>query len=73
MLMLAFFDSQEIFIIKNDKVYSWEGLLGEAIGEDAAMRVICNAARDHWDWISNRSRVAQPATANKNRIKRRTR
>ena len=35
-------------------IYSWEALLGDSIGEDAAMRVLYTAAKAPFDWIRDR-------------------
>jgi len=40
--------------MRKKNIYSWEALLGDAIGEDAAMRVLYTAAKTPLDWIRER-------------------
>jgi hypothetical protein len=40
--------------MRKKNIYSWEGLLGDAIGEDAAMRVLYATAKVPISWIRDR-------------------
>jgi hypothetical protein len=44
------------------RIQSWEVMLGEAIGEDAAIRVLCHAAKRPLTWLSSQHRTNPPAT-----------
>jgi hypothetical protein len=42
-------------VMDSDKIKSWEVLLADAIGEDAAMRILYDAAARPFRWISGRA------------------
>ena len=44
-----------------NSVQCWETMLGEAVGEDAAIRVLCGAAKRPLAWFASRLHTNPPA------------
>ncbi len=56
--------------MSSDKIKAWEVLLADAIGEDAAIRILYDTAAQPLRWISSRSDKPVQGRPRCNRTKR---
>lgn len=56
--------------MSSDKIKTWEVLLADAIGEDAAIRILYDTATSPLRWLSDRSNKPAPAPIRRRASKR---